>query len=127
MQGSAVSDHIRRHLDRLSPNDRRIARHLLAHYAEAPFETAESLSAKAGVSKAAVVRFANRVGYAGYADLHDSLREEAVARLSAPAEHDAGRRVLEVFVARARADLARTRESIDQESFDEAVRILLVE
>src|SRR5882757_6797227 len=77
----AVSGLIRSHLDRLSPNDRRIATHILEHPAEAPFETAESLAAKTGVSKAAVVRFSTRVGFTGFAGLHEALAAEAITRL----------------------------------------------
>src|SRR5438874_1550634 len=73
MNGSEVAGLIRTRLDELSPNDRRIARQLLDHWVEAPFETAESLAGKAGVSKAAVVRFATRVGFAGFSELHDAL------------------------------------------------------
>ena len=54
---------------------------MLEHPAEAPFETAESLAAKTGVSKAAVVRFSTRVGFAGFAELHDALAAEAITRL----------------------------------------------
>src|ERR671934_1607339 len=79
--GSQVAGLIRARLDDLSPNDRRIARQILDHYIEAPFETAESLAAKSGVSKAAVVRFATRIGFPGFTELHDSLRAEAVERL----------------------------------------------
>jgi DNA-binding MurR/RpiR family transcriptional regulator len=77
-----VAARIRAHLDSLSPNDLLIAHGVLDHPAEAPFETAESLAARVGVSKAAVVRFAVRLGYEGFSQLHDALRAEAVARLS---------------------------------------------
>ncbi|HET9923207.1 MAG TPA: MurR/RpiR family transcriptional regulator, partial [Methylomirabilota bacterium] len=53
---------IRARLPELSPNDRRIASWLLEHYAEASFDTAESLAGRVGVSKAAVVRFGTRLG-----------------------------------------------------------------
>ena len=79
--GSALAETIRARLGDFSPNDRRIARRLLDFPVEAPFETAESLALKAGVSKAAVVRFATRLGFGGFTDLHDALRQEAEARL----------------------------------------------
>ena len=92
MNGSAVAGMIRSRLDELSPNDRRIARQIIDHDVEAPFETAESLAAKAGVSKAAVVRFATRVGFAGFSELHEALRLEAVARLRQGRGEPAARR-----------------------------------
>jgi DNA-binding MurR/RpiR family transcriptional regulator len=125
VNGSGVAGQIRRKLSELSPNDHRIARQILDDDVEAPFETAESLAAKAGVSKAAVVRFATRVGFAGFSELHDALRLEAVARLrQAQTETAPATAVLDRFVERARADLAATRDSIDHAEFRAAVRLL---
>jgi DNA-binding MurR/RpiR family transcriptional regulator len=125
--GSQVAGLIRARLDDLSPNDKRIARQLLDHYVEAPFETAESLAAKSSVSKAAVVRFAVRIGFAGFTELHDALRAEAVERLSrsdADDVHDAADGLLDRWIDRARADLASTRLSIDDREFTSAVQLL---
>jgi len=120
-----VAGRIRSHLEQLSPNDRRIARHLLDNYAEAPFETAESLSKKTEVSKAAVVRFAMRVGFAGYTELHDALRSEAVARLAPAAAHPRGDGdVIDAAVERARGDLSALRATVDRGEFDAAVALL---
>jgi DNA-binding MurR/RpiR family transcriptional regulator len=115
-----VAGRIRSHLEQLSPNDRRVARHVLDNYAEAPFETAESLSKKTGVSKAAVVRFAVRVGFAGYAELHEALRTEAVARLAPAGSPQAGGDVIDAAVERARGDLAALRATADRGEFDAA-------
>jgi DNA-binding MurR/RpiR family transcriptional regulator len=121
----AVSGLIRSHLDRLSPNDRRIATHILQHPAEAPFETAESLAAKTGVSKAAVVRFSSRVGFSGFAELHDALAAEAITRL-----RPAARRVspsshpIEQLAFQAAGDLESLATAVDRSQFDAAVGML---
>jgi DNA-binding MurR/RpiR family transcriptional regulator len=120
-----VAAHIRDHLDDLSANDRKLARQLLDHYADAPFETAESLAAKTGVSKAAVVRFAVRLGFGGYSELHQALRDEAVARLSAPAGDEATGDVVDVVAEQARADLAHARVMVDRDAFAAAVALLV--
>jgi DNA-binding MurR/RpiR family transcriptional regulator len=122
----SVADRIRRHLDQLSPNDRRIAHHLLDHPAQAPFETAESLAAHAGVSKAAVVRFAVRVGFAGFGELHEALRAEAVERLSGvrSVEPAAAEGVLPRWIERAQSDLSSLAAGVDQAAFDSAVALL---
>jgi DNA-binding MurR/RpiR family transcriptional regulator len=117
-----VAGRIRQHLDRLSPNDLRIAHHLLDHPAQAPFETADSLAAQAGVSKAAVVRFSVRVGFGGFAELHDALRDEAVARLSAP-QAEVGGDVIDAVASRAGADLAAMRTGVDRGQFRAAVSL----
>jgi DNA-binding MurR/RpiR family transcriptional regulator len=125
VNGSAVAAKIRSRLGELSPNDRRIARQILDNDIEAPFETAESLAAKAGVSKAAVVRFASRVGFAGFTELHAALRAEAVERLrQGRAEPAPGAGALDRFVDRARAGLTATRASVDDEEFRKAVALL---
>jgi DNA-binding MurR/RpiR family transcriptional regulator len=127
MSSPGVAALIRARLDQLSPNDRRIAAQILDNYAEAPFETAESLAALAGVSKAAVVRFATRVGFSGFTELHAALRHEAVERLErrdGGQDDPDGGGVLERFVGRARADLASTEAGMDEAEFAAAVRLL---
>jgi DNA-binding MurR/RpiR family transcriptional regulator len=124
--GIDISEHIRSHLDDLSPNDRRIARQLLDHPVDAPFETAESLATRVGVSKAAVVRFASRVGFAGFGELHEALAEQAKARLraaAAGARSEAGP-LLDRLVHSARADLDAVLGSIDRSRFDAAAGML---
>ena len=124
MNETDVAARVRTHLDDLSPNDRRIARQLLDNYAEAPFETAESLATKVGVSKAAVVRFAVRVGFPGFSELHEALRSEAVARLSGPPSGDGEGDVIDAVAERARTDLAAMRAGVDRDAFDDAVGML---
>ena len=120
-----VAGRIRRQLDQLSPNDLRIAHRLLDHPAEAPFETAESLAAASGVSKAAVVRFSVRVGFSGFAELHDALRGggggEAVA--AAPAR-TARATWWTRWPARAGSDLTAMRTGVDRTQFHAAVALL---
>lgn len=60
----------------LTANDDQIAEHLESHLAELPFETADSISAGVGVSRAAVVRFAYKLGYPGFAALRDASRRQ---------------------------------------------------
>jgi DNA-binding MurR/RpiR family transcriptional regulator len=60
----------------LSGNDERIAAFLREHLDELAFHTAESLAQGAGVSAAAVVRFARRLGYASFRELRDRARAE---------------------------------------------------
>src|SRR5690242_5240878 len=68
---------------RLSPNDERILAFLRAHLDELAFHTAESLAQGAGVSAAAVVRFARRLGFESFRELRDRARVDLQA---APAE-----------------------------------------
>jgi len=58
----------------LSANDRAIAAIILRDPFRGRLSTAEQVAAAAGVSKAAVARFGMRLGYAGYAELRQDLR-----------------------------------------------------
>lgn len=60
----------------LSANDELIARFLRDHLDELAFQTAESLAQGSGVSAAAIVRFARRLGYASFRELRDRARTE---------------------------------------------------
>jgi len=65
-----------------------------------------------------------RVGFPGFSELHEALREEAVARLSGPAAEDGGGDVIDAVAERARTDLAAMRAGVDRQAFDEAVGML---
>lgn len=59
----------------LSKNDRRIVDYVRGHPDELAFHTSESLAHSVGVSQAAAVRFARRLGYEGFAQLRNLARE----------------------------------------------------
>jgi DNA-binding MurR/RpiR family transcriptional regulator len=60
---------------RLSGNDERILKHLQQNLDELPFHTSDSLSQAVGVSRAAVVRFASKLGYTGFTELQQAARQ----------------------------------------------------
>ena len=105
---------IRARLPELSPNDRRIASWLLEHYAEASFDTAESLAGRVGVSKAAVVRFGTRLGFGGFAGLHEAMAQDALERLARHEAAPAPRgRILDRWGQTFAAAVAATRAALD--------------
>src|ERR1700759_4257278 len=80
---------------RLSRNDERILAFLRAHLDELAFHTAESLAQGAGVSAAAVVRFARRLGFESFRELRDRARaalQSASRAPRAPAESTLARK-----------------------------------
>jgi len=121
-----VAELIQASADRLSPNDQRVARQLLDRPVEAPFLTVESLARQSGVSKAAVVRFSARLGFSGFAQLHEQLAAEAIERASAaaPTGGEPGGGVLDRFAAGARADLDGLAASVGPERLAAAVTML---
>lgn len=86
---------------RLSANDRLIARFIRLHLDDLAFQTAESLAQGAGVSAAAVVRFARRLGYASFRELRDRARAELRPAVEAPTLGDGS-----LLARKAAADIA---------------------
>jgi DNA-binding MurR/RpiR family transcriptional regulator len=75
---------IARHDGDFSPNDRRIAEHVLAHLDDVAFASADDLAAAIGVSKAAVVRFGARLGLGGFGGLQEAAADGVRRRLDPP-------------------------------------------
>lgn len=137
-EGTVVADVVRRNLAGMTPADRRIAHELFADYPRAGLETAARLAERAGVSAPTVVRFVNRLGYQGFPDFQEHLRQEIAARSSSPlaqyAERDHGNPrdvpAADDAGALARAErvlwagVRETFDGISPERFDEAVRLI---
>ncbi len=60
---------------KLAANDERILAHLYQTLDELPFHTSDSLARSVGVSRAAVVRFAQKLGYDGFTQLQHASRD----------------------------------------------------
>ena len=123
-----VAARIRAQLDRLSPNDRRIADWIIGHEDEAPFETAESLAAKVGVSKAAVVRLGTRLGFGGFAGLREALAavaRERLTRQNGDAEMVGEGHTLDRWLASGADSLASTRSLLSDAEVDAVADLLL--
>lgn len=71
-------------LSTLSANDRRIAEYLIQRFPRSAWDTVETVARDVGVSKAAVVRFASRLGYEGFADLQRDLQQELEELFASP-------------------------------------------
>lgn len=79
-----VAERLRAQLADLTPSDRKVARVLLAEYPLAGLDSAARLAARAGVSAPTVVRLATKLGFAGYPELQQALKEELGGRLASP-------------------------------------------
>lgn len=71
-------------LPTLSANDRRLADHLLGRFPRGAWETVETVANEVGVSKAAVIRFAARLGYDGFGELQKELQDELAEIFASP-------------------------------------------
>jgi DNA-binding MurR/RpiR family transcriptional regulator len=72
--------------ERLTPTERRIAEAVLAEPTLLAFGTVSNLATKVGTSRPSIVRFATKLGFEGYADLQETVRQGLSARLSRPSQ-----------------------------------------
>jgi DNA-binding MurR/RpiR family transcriptional regulator len=81
---SRVGELVRQRLDSLSPAERKLARVLLASYPIAGLESVARFAERARVSPPTVTRFITKLGFSGYPEFQETLRQEVQARLSSP-------------------------------------------
>lgn len=68
----------------LTPTERRIAAAVLEDPTLLAFGTVSDLAARLGTSRPSIVRFATKLGFQGYSDLQEQVREEVSRQLSSP-------------------------------------------
>ncbi|MFB9237713.1 MurR/RpiR family transcriptional regulator [Plantactinospora siamensis] len=123
---------IRRRLGECSPAERRVARALLAAYPAAGLATVAALAERAEVSGPTVLRFLARLGFGGYPEFQQALRDELAERETSPlSAYRAAERTgsaLAGALPRAAATLpeavAGTLAELPQGELDAAVRLL---
>ncbi|MGR2752434.1 MurR/RpiR family transcriptional regulator [Agromyces arachidis] len=130
---ASVAEAIRRGMADCSPAERKVARVLLSSYPSAGFETVAKLAARAGVSGPTVLRFANRMGYRGFPEFQQALRDDLDERSASPlALYDRGQGTaldgdgtrLEQAGAIMRATLERTFANLAPDEFERCVEAL---
>ncbi len=74
---------IREYYDHLSPSYCKVADYVLSHYYEVAFMTAAQLADAVDVDTTTVVRFSQRLGYNGYPELLQDIRQQVKGELYA--------------------------------------------
>ena len=87
--GAVLLETVRRLYPELTRSQRKLADFIAASYREAAFMTAARLAAYLSLNEATVIRFAQRLGYAGYPDLIRDVRLLVHEELETPAPGDA--------------------------------------
>src|SRR5437899_8628614 len=82
--GARIGELVRQRQADLSLAERKLARVLLASYPIAGLESVARFAERAGVSAPTVTRFITKLGFHGYPEFQEQLRQEAQARLSSP-------------------------------------------
>jgi DNA-binding MurR/RpiR family transcriptional regulator len=115
-------------LEELTAKQQRLARVLLDNKVTLAFASADELGRRAGVDPATVVRFSRRLGYAGFSDLRQAVRDSLPqfltaldkARRSLEAHEEAGSVVASVF-GREMANIEETAQLCDGAALDTAI------
>jgi DNA-binding MurR/RpiR family transcriptional regulator len=79
-----VGELVRQRQGEMSPSERKLARVLLASYPIAGLESVARFAERARVSPPTVTRFITKLGFRGYPEFQEALRQEVQARLSSP-------------------------------------------
>ena len=117
--------------DKMSKSHKAIANYISGHYDQAVFMTAAKLGETLGISESTVVRFADRVGYAGYPEFQRALEECVKGKLSSIQRMDAkyGKSTQsEVLTSVLTADIEKLQHTIDNlepAAFESAVETIL--
>jgi len=124
---------VREHYTKLSPAHRRVADYLLADGRRAALEPIATVAKNLRTSESTVVRFAQTLGYKGYPELRDQLRERFLAtatsldRLAASgvgAKKPRGA-ILERVLAEDADSIMRTLAQIPAETFNAVVEAVV--
>jgi DNA-binding MurR/RpiR family transcriptional regulator len=115
-----VRERILDHVDALPPQQRTIADYLLENLDTVPFLSVPELARRCGVSEATIVRFGQRIGFTGFAELKVALVELLQDRLGvdeARESGDLGEDLLESVAGHESRNIRLTVESIDRDVF----------
>jgi DNA-binding MurR/RpiR family transcriptional regulator len=121
-----------RSLDRLTPGETKIADFICRQYPEVAFDNVTSISQKAGVSKATVVRFIKKLGYDGFTRFRDSLRADMMEAYASPKQRftllkqqlDGDRDLLGQNITVIMKNLQQALARIDRALFDRIARLI---
>lgn len=81
---SSIQDRIAALSDRLTRTERRIAEEIMREPTLLAFGTVSDLATRIGTSRPSIVRFATKLGFAGYPELQNRMRASVSKQLSSP-------------------------------------------
>jgi len=114
-------------MPRFSKGQKKIAAYLIEHFDKAAYLTAAKLGKSADVSESTVVRFASEIGFDGYPQLQQALRDvsrnmlTAVQRMEVASSNIDADDVLHKVLHSDIEKIRKTLEEIDKQTFDKAV------
>jgi DNA-binding MurR/RpiR family transcriptional regulator len=129
-QAHTVKDLIHEHGGTLTPAERKLSETLLRNYPVSGLQSVTRLAEAAGVSTPTVIRMARKLGFDGFPEFQDALRDEAAMRIMAPERHpppgrqSEGESGFQAFVRAAIENIAETVERLPTETFEAIAAIL---
>lgn len=121
-------------LEDLTPSEKKLATLFRHEYPQLAFDNLTDISAKAGVGKATVTRFVQRLGYLNFYEFSKILRDEVAQHMDLPVQR-LGRispsgscttpdEIFSRYIDAAIVNLHRTKELHSAETFGKAVSLL---
>jgi DNA-binding MurR/RpiR family transcriptional regulator len=128
-----IIEELRRHYDRLTKSQKRIAEYIIEHSQEVAFSTVDQMAERLDVNPSTIVRFSYRLGLNGFPDLQERMQELVRGQLSRTGEpsnerHAAGHLEGTSFgssLSHDRQNLHHTIASLDAAALDRAVDALV--
>lgn len=118
-------------VDRFSPNQRVLARYVLANHQAVAFSTISQFAEQAGVSEATIVRFAKTLDFSGYPAFQKEIRRMVRAELRSIERFQLGeaggaakRTPLDLVAEKERENLAALYETFDPRAYGKALTLL---
>ena len=126
-----ISDRIQQELDRLTRAERQLAHSILENYPASGLGPLTALAKDANVSTPTVARMVQKLGFKGYPEFQNELREELKAKVKNPiAKHDTwtegapSGHVLNRFTDAVIDNIRHTLGQIEPETFDRACALI---
>lgn len=115
-----VGDRIHKHLEDLTPAERRVAHSVLGNYPMLALRSASVIAEESNTSPATVVRFATKLGFDGLGDFHSAVRGELEGSTQSPfALYQAPEAGVSSSLTAARSMVALVTEAIERLSPDQ--------
>lgn len=128
MQLEAVNQRLAEHASDFTPTEASIAAHLVKHPELWGFAATSELAAAIGVHRSTLVRFAQRLGYAGFPELRDAVRSGYLRSVATPLELSGSRTdsaftdLVGTVYERELRNLKQTYEHLDGDVLERAAR-----
>lgn len=126
----SIQERINQNIGEMTKAERAAARHCLGQRGDFAFLTLEKLAREVGVSTASLIRFCQRIGFAGFKEFQEALRGEVRAVSDLPDKFNRARRVsgeAQFLTQTLRQDMRcmqETVDSLDGQAVKDAVRYL---